>query len=255
MNWSLILAGLAGPVPEPAFLTTPTGVAVIAAFSSLVGGLLAAGISSWTLRSTHKQRIATDKELAERKFTFGMELANRKFQYDRELHDHKRRVELAETVLADFLQMADVVRAIRSPASSKSEAAGRQRPENEPEEVAREKDTYFVPLARIRDNSEFISGLMSKKYRSKAVLGPDIEESFRAADEAIIKIQSSAITLSNMVTRGNVAFERNQDLWRRCEADIWSGAPGKDQIKPLIERAIAVAESVCRPILEKGQAA
>lgn len=236
-----------------AFFTTSTGIAVIAAASSFTAGLVGAGISSWTIQRTHRQRIAVDQSLAERKFAFDMELADRKFQYDRELHDHKRRVELAETVFADFLQMADVVRAIRSPGSSRSEAAGRQRAENEPEDVARNKDIYFVPLARIRENSEFISGLMSKKYRAKAVLGQQIEESFGAVHGVIVRIQVSAGTLSSMVSRGGIAMARNEALARRCEADIWSGAPGEDQLQPMVERAIAVAESVCRPILEKGQ--
>ena len=249
---------------DPSFFTTPTGVAIIAAGGSLVGALLGSTISSWTLTATHRQRIAADEGLAERKFDFDRQLASRKagveadlaerkFKYDRELGDHKRRVELAEIVLADFFQMADVVRAIRSPASSRGEAASRQRSENEPEEVARDKDTYFVPLARIRENSEFISGLMSKKYRSKAVLGNKIDESFKAVHEVIIRIQVSANTLSSMTGRGRIALARNETLWRQCEADIWSSAPGEDQLQPMIDQAIAIAESICRPILEKGQ--
>jgi hypothetical protein len=113
---------------DPNFFTTPTGIAAITAGRSLVGALLGSIISYLTIRTTHRQRIAADEGLAERKFDFDRQLASRKaeveadlaerrFKYDRELHDHKRRVELAEIVLADFFQMADVVRAIRSPAS------------------------------------------------------------------------------------------------------------------------------------------
>jgi len=229
------------------------GPVVVAAVISGIIAVIGLVVSTKTARTIHSDKLEFDERLAERKFDFDKELAERKFTYDRDLHDHKRRVEMAEAVLADFLQMADVVRAIRSPASSRTEAAGRQRPENESEDMARDRDTYFVPLARIRENSEFISGLMSKKYRSKAVLGDEIDEAFAAVHEVIIRIQVSASTLSNMVGRGRAAFERNEGLWSRCEADIWAGAPGDDQIQPMIERSIAVAESVCRPILEKGQ--
>src|SRR5580704_7746276 len=86
------------------FFTTPTGIAIIAAGSSFVAGLLGPLISSSAVRATHKQRLAADEALAERKLEFDKELAERKFRYDRDLHDHKRRVELAEQALTAFYE-------------------------------------------------------------------------------------------------------------------------------------------------------
>ena len=253
------------------------GPAVVAAGVSGVISVVGLIVSTRTARAIHSEKLAFDRDLAERKFAFDKDLAERKrsadsqlaehksavdadlaerkFKYDRELHDHKRRVEQAEAVLAEFFQAADVIRMIRSPASSKSEAANRQRGENESEEEANDKDTYFVPFARIRQNSEFISGLMSKKYRSRALLGDEIVEAFNAIHEVLIRVQVSASTLSNMVGRGKVAMERNQDLWRRCQADIWYSAPGEDELEPMVNRALEVADRVCRPILDTGRQA
>lgn len=235
------------------FFTTPTGIAVIAGVSSFVAGVLGAGISSWTIQRTHGQRLAADEKLAERRFAYEKELAERKFKYDRDLHDHKRRVELAEAILAEFLQMGDVIRAIRSPAILPGEAVGRQRRENETEEEARNKDLYFVPLTRMSENREFLSGLMSKRYRSRALLGDNIDEAFEAVREAIIEIQVSASTLMDMVGMGQIDFEKDEKRWLQCKADIWGGAVGEDRVGPMVKRAIDIVDSVCRPILEKNQ--
>jgi len=74
-------------------------------------------------------------------------MADRKFEYDRELHDHKRRVEMAETILADFYECADIVRAIRSSGSQRHEAAGRKRGEDESEVGSREGHLFHSPRA------------------------------------------------------------------------------------------------------------
>ena len=169
-------------------------------------------------------------------------LAERKFEYDRELHDHKRRVELAETLLADFYECADVFRAIRSPGSLRNEAAERKHGENESEEESSAKDIYFIPLARIKENSDFISRLISKRHRSRAVL--EVTRSVK---------HSAAITLGNMIGRRNDARERNIELVDRCEADIWQGLADRDPIQPMLDHAIEIAEAVCRPILERSQ--
>ena len=90
--------------------------------------LVGAGISSWTQRSTHKDRLAADRELAERKITADIALAERKltaditlaerkFQYDRDLDAWKRRTTLAEEVLAEFYQAKDIIDAARAPGS------------------------------------------------------------------------------------------------------------------------------------------
>jgi len=70
---------------------------------------------------------------------------------------------------------------------------------------------------------------MSKRYRSRAVLGDEIDEAFGNVHEGIIRVQV------------------------RREADIWQGLSDRDPIQPLIDRAIVVAETVCRPILERSQ--
>ena len=68
-----------------------------------------------TAKAMHREKLAFDQKLAERKFEFDKELAERRFKYDRDLHDHKRRIELAEEVLADFYEAREIILKACSP--------------------------------------------------------------------------------------------------------------------------------------------
>lgn len=171
------------------FFTTPTGIAVIAAGSSFIAGLLGTSISTWTTRSVHSERLAFDqqkfaadiqlaerkfvleKELAERKATADIALAERKFALDAKQGDRKRRQELAEELLESFYKMRDVIQAVRVPISFQDEAASRPQTGYEPEEVARQKNTYYAPLARMDAHRGDIAAFLAKRYRAAAWFG------------------------------------------------------------------------------------
>ncbi|PZR93787.1 MAG: hypothetical protein DLM68_00525 [Hyphomicrobiales bacterium] len=80
--------------------TTLIGPAVVAAAISSIVTVIGFFITTGAAKAMHHEKLAFDQKLAERKFEFDKELAGRRFKYDRDLHDHKRRVELAEEVLA-----------------------------------------------------------------------------------------------------------------------------------------------------------
>ena len=217
-----------------------------------LGGVIVGSLISWVVQARLLgRRIQADETLTLRKFEFDKELAERKFDFDQEFHDHKRRVELAETILSDFLQMADVSQAVRSPLAFGGEGDGRTLHEGETEEQARQRDSYYVPLARLIKHSEFVSGLMSKRYRSRAVLGAQIDQAFQEIRDIIISIQTSSNTLMRMVGVPEQVWDRNEKLISRCEANIWEGLPEDDQLKAQTTRSIEVVENVCRPILER----
>ncbi len=167
--------------------------------------------------------------------------------------DHKRRVELAEEVLADFYQFADIIRAIRSPGGFKDESAARLRTEKETPAEASKLDAYYVPIARIAQRSDFFSELKSKRYRSRALLGKPIDEAFTALDDAVWEVQSKAMRLSDMVRHGGAAFDLHLDVVQQYELAIWQHMPGDDPVEPIVKRAIVSVETVCRPILERKQ--
>lgn len=199
-----------------------SGPAVAAMVSAAVSSVIAL-LGVWVTRSTtirvSRERFDFEKTLAEQKQSAELQLAERKFQYDRDLHDHKRRVELAEEVLADFYRFADIIRAVRSPGGFKDESAGRPHTESETPAEASKLDAYFVPIARVAQQSDLLSDLKGKRYRSRALLGQPIDEAFAALDAAVWEVQSKAMMLSNMVKRGGAAFDLHPDVVEQYEFD------------------------------------
>jgi hypothetical protein len=226
-----------------------TGQIIVTALSG-VGGVIVGSLISWVVQASLLQRrIAADRKLAEQKQRGELQLAERRFEYERDLHDHKRRVELAEQVLADFYQFADIMREIRTPGGFPHESADRGRTENETPEEAAKLDAYYIPIARIAKESDFFSGLKSKRYRSRALLGQPIDEAFAGLDDAVWEVQSKAIVLSGMVKRGGAAFELQPELVEGYLTTIWQRKLGDDPIEPILKHAIETGEKVCRPIL------
>lgn len=119
-------------------------------------------------RTINTEKIASENNLAERKFG-----------YERELHDYRRRVEFAEEVLASFYKLKDTIREIRGPFSYGDEGATRNRREFGTEGEARSRDGFYVPIARMNKHKDFLSEVISKKYRAQAVFQRDIGRAFR----------------------------------------------------------------------------
>jgi hypothetical protein len=244
--------------------TSLIGPAVVAAIIAGIISVLNLVMNRATTLSMHSQRLAFDREhaerrvnaelaLAERKFEFDKQLAThqldaqvalaeKKFQLDAALADRKRRQDLAEELLSGFYQARNVLQAVRSPMSFEGEGAGRPRRDYENAAQARGRDTYFVPLARLKDHGEFLSGLMSKRYRAQAVVGPEIGRAFQTLHEVVVAVQVSADALIQM-------SGLDVETRRKFELDIWWTNLANDPLDQKVQSAVQTVEAVCRPIL------
>jgi hypothetical protein len=228
-------------------LSSLIGPAVVAAIVSGAVSIVGSLFSNSATKKLHAEKLQFDERLAEKKFSFDVDLAERKFRYDRELHDHKRRVELAEEVLASFYKFKDVIAAARSPAAYGEEGASRPRDGDEQREIARNRDTYYVPLERLNKHLDFLSDMFSKRYRARAMFRGDIDKGFQLANEALTAIQVSA----GMLIRAVGDERRNPEFWEKLEADIWDGFGGDhDRVSPKIEECIRLIEGTLAPFLE-----
>ncbi len=237
---------------DPSFFTTPTGIACIAAGGSFVAGLVGASISSWTVRSTHKQRLAADEKLAERKSEFDIALAERKFQLDAHSADRKRKQDLAETVLSGFYAVEAIMRSVRSPMSYVYESEGRPKEEHETEGTAKLRDTYFVILARYDKNRKEVADLLALRHRMVAWFGVRADEPFQKLDQAIRFVITAAQMLVRWSQDADGFRANNLALWQRMEGDIWWGAEDPDRVAALITEAVTAMEVICRPILTEA---
>ena len=223
------------------------GPAVVAAIVSGIVSIIGNLFSNSAAKRIHSEKLLFDERLAEKKFSYDVDLAERRFRYDRELHDHKRRVEFAEEILAGFYKFRDIIAAARSPAAYGDEGASRPRGDNEQAELARSKDTYFVPLERLHKHGDFLSDFFSKRYRARAMFRADIDRGFQLANEVVSSIQVAA----GMLIRAVGDERRNPDFWEKLEADIWDGFGGdQDRLSPKVSEALRLVEGALGPVLE-----
>lgn len=222
------------------------GPAVVAAVVSGIVSIVSGFLSNRTARGLHSEKLKFDEALAEKRYGFEVDLAERKFRFDRELPEHKRRIEFAEQLLADFYRLADIIKAVRSPAAYGSEGATRQGQENESEDVARARNTYYVPLERLRHHREFLSSFFSRRYQARAIFTGQIDEAFQAANEAVGAIEVAAGMLIQYA--GNQ--DHNPTLFQRLELDIWDGfGDESDVISAKVKNLVSAAETVLGSIL------
>ncbi|MDF2232410.1 hypothetical protein P2H44_07565 [Albimonas sp. CAU 1670] len=176
----------------------------------------------------------------------------------------RRKAELAEEVLAAFYETRDVFHWVRNPGGFGGEADARPREEGEEEDLARQLDAYFVPLARLQDNRALLSGLHAKRYRFRALFGADADNPFQTFRDVEAEIVSAANVLARLAqnearrARGAVPARalreevvREEDHRRQVrEARIWDAGEPDDDINRRLDAAVADMEEMCRPAIE-----
>lgn len=224
------------------------GPAVVAAGVSGVITIIGFFISASTAQKLHKERLAADELLAERKFKFDMELAERKLNLDAKLLDRKRQVELAECTLADFYQVRDIFTWVRHPVSF-GEGKSRPREDDEASDEANLLDAFYVPVERIGRESELFARINASKPRFQANFGQEAGLPF----DQIRIIKNRIISASVRLVSAQKARHPPRDtLIQKWEDTIWGG-DDPDPIASEIEAAVATMEAICTPILRAEQ--
>jgi hypothetical protein len=227
--------------------TSLIGPAVVAAvISGLVSGI-GIWISARTTRAVHGERLAFERDLAERKFAFDKELAERKFRYDRELHDHRRRAELAERVLADFYRVEEIYRAARGGFVPVGDMLPMQ---GVSDELA--TDHHYAPLRRLREHEEFLGKFRARKSEFEAVFGKEAGAPF----EEVRKIHNDIVwavedVFRNKEIRAPNATPDMRDEYKRLRSVIFSSHQN-DQIAQRLGAAVQQIEAICRPAIESA---
>jgi len=164
----------------------------------------------------------------------------------------KRRIDLAEDVLAGFYEARDRIRAIRSPGAYTQESEDRKAQGFESEIEKRDRDAAFIPLARYEKHRDFFSALLAKRYRLRAILGPDVDHPFDELQNIIAKLITAAGMLMRTAgtrTAGGDPYDPpSRKEWQA--AIYWTGNDDSDPISQRLNLAIANLEKICQPILE-----
>jgi hypothetical protein len=150
----------------------------------------------------------------------------------------KRKIELAEQVLARFFEVKDAIAFIRNPFASSEEGTTRQKnPKEQPDETDLLNRGYIV-VERYAKKENVFADFNTLKYKFMASFGPETEQIFIDTNKAINSIFISARMLATHYWRrqGRVdmekdEFQRHLDEMHRHEGIFWDFASDKDEIR------------------------
>jgi hypothetical protein len=163
----------------------------------------------------------------------------------------KRRIELAEEVLALFYEAREAISAIRSPMSWAGEGDSRARTDGETEEEARKLDRAFIVIERYKRREAVFNKLRSKKYAYMASFRGESGEPFAAIDQVLNRVFVASEMLNShywkvqgRVPMGDAEFESHVRQMQNLEADYWQMPGDRDKLTPIIEDAIKKLEAI-----------
>lgn len=154
----------------------------------------------------------------------------------------KRKIELAEDVLADFYKAKEVIAWARFPGGYGSEGGTRQAAEEENPQEKLMKDSYYRTIERLHGEIDLFNGLQSKKYRAMAYFGEEAGQPF----QDLKGIHGRVMTAAGMLVRTFRSDREQHRSWEKWEAIIgWGVEPEADdgianEIDGLIERVESI---------------
>ncbi|MBL80051.1 MAG: hypothetical protein CMH70_08505 [Nitrosomonadaceae bacterium] len=161
----------------------------------------------------------------------------------------KRRIELAESVLAKFYEAEDVIKQIRSPISCLSEGNTRKQEEKELKEESLLLDRAYIVIERYQKKITLFSQIKSMRYQVQSAFGTSAIEPFNELDAIISEIFNASHMLgSNYWPRqGRVKmkpedFKKHLYEMQKNEEIFW--LTDKDTISPRVQKTISKLENI-----------
>jgi hypothetical protein len=218
---------------------------VIAPTFGFLGVLVGAGVSAWTTRSTHKDRLAADQALAERKVTADIDLAERKFRFDKGIIAWRRQYELAEQVLGAAYEACDALNYARGRLIRADEGKTRIATEPESQQVREARDSAFIPIERLAARSKAFATLQTLQDPMLAHFGTE-------ALQPISEISSiyHGITSAVGILIQNAAWNEEQEGRRALQPfrdELWGDKAKESAVR--LDAAVKQLEAICKPIL------
>jgi hypothetical protein len=161
----------------------------------------------------------------------------------------KRKVELAEEVLAEFYEARDIILAARMPGSLGTEGDTRQKGPNETEADSRILNAYFTVAERLSRKTEFFAQLEARRYRFVAHFGAEAAEPYmvlrKIHGEILLGVRMLLMTHDQRELSTAPASIQH---WR---AVIWETSDD-DQIRRRLNSMVEAIEKVCRPAIQEA---
>jgi hypothetical protein len=171
----------------------------------------------------------------------------------------KRRIELAENLLAKFFEIKDAVRYIRNPFGSSAEGKSRERDESESRVETQMLDRGYVVAERYAKKETIFAEFSTLKYRCMAAFGSETESIFTETYRTVNSIVWSARMLAIHYWKHEGHFSPNPEVYekhledmKRHEGVFWDDGSETDEIRVKLQRIQEQLESVTAPCFQES---
>jgi hypothetical protein len=170
----------------------------------------------------------------------------------------KRRIELAEEVLAAFFEIKDAMAMIRNPWSSGDEGTSRKKGEHETEVETELLNRGYIVFERYEAKKEVFQRFAILKYRFMASFGADTEDIFNSTTKTLNKVFLAARQLATYywqrqgrVQMTDTEFKKHLDGMHKHEGVFWDMDSPEDEIRGDLKRIQERLDSVTKPAFEE----
>ncbi len=215
-------------------------------------------VSSHAWQSGFQATIAVLGVLANISVIIAAWVAVRGINAWRREHIGKKRVDLAEEVLALFYEARDVIRGMRSPFTFGGEGSTRPPQKGETAEEQEARRQAFVIIERYNKNRDLFGRLHSLRYRFVVRFGEGSDKPFDDLHKVLVDLWNAARQLSTLWLESYPRDLKGPDLERHtrrveeAEATIWEGPPDRDPIAARVDGVVGEIESICAPVIKEA---
>lgn len=140
----------------------------------------------------------------------------------------KRKIELAEQMLADFHQARDVIDYARTPTGVSIESDQRKPARGETSDERRKKNAYFRTFQRLKAYEDLFARLQTRKYQAVAHFGNGARNQIEAIGEIHARVLAASGNLSRYY-RSDGDLPDSWDEWERTIGWLQELPDGKQQ--------------------------
>ena len=170
----------------------------------------------------------------------------------------KRRIEIAEQILAKFYEVKDAIAFIRSPWSGSEEGKSRKRGPAEGEAESKLLDRGYIVFERYEKRMNTFVELNTLKYRFMAAFGAESESVFVRINQVLNSIFISAQMLATHYwqRQGRVPmepdeFQRHLDEMHKHEGVFWDRYNENDEVRKELSAIQSELEKITAPCFEE----
>lgn len=170
----------------------------------------------------------------------------------------KRRIELAEEVLATFFEIKDAIVSIRHPFSNTDEGKTRQKGEYETKEESNLLDRGYIVFERYEKRKEVFQKFNTLKYRFMAAFGKDTEEIFTECNRTLNQIFISSRMLAEYywqrqgrVEMSKEEFQNHLDEMHKHEGIFWDTMMEEDEVRRKLQQIQTKLDITTKPVFEE----